>query len=360
MTRPDPMRTQVIKIDPREPEARKIEKAAKVLKAGGLVAFPTETVYGLGADSSNKKAIGRLYKVKKRPKDKPFTIQIADPTKVEELTASVPQGAYKLMWKFWPGPLTLILNAKSHGTVGLRCPRGPIVYSLIRNSELLLAVPSANLSGNSPAKTAKDVIRDLDGQIEMVLDGGRVELGVESTVVDFTAPEYRILRKGALSEKEIEKAVAAKFILFVCTGNTCRSVMASGLLRERLKGKEEFEIVSAGIFAVGGSSPSEPIIMLMKEAGIDVSGHRTQRLTDNLVKMADIIFVMDNTHKQHILERVPDAKEKMYLLKEYGLEGEKEGLPEPEIPDPIGRPLHFNRYVFNIIKESIERIAPLL
>ena len=198
------MRTEVIKIDPENVDQEKIEQAAGIIRKGGIVAFPTETVYGLGADFLNKQAVDRIFKVKKRPKGKPLTVQIQDISSLKELACDIPAFAYQLMNRFWPGPLTLVLRAKEKGTIGVRIPDNRIARSLIKASQTPLVVPSANLSGEPAAQTADEVLQTFDGLIEMVIDAGRVELGVASTVADLSVSPYRILRKGAICQKDIQ------------------------------------------------------------------------------------------------------------------------------------------------------------
>ena len=208
------MRTEVIKIDPENIDQEKIKQAAGIIRKGGIVAFPTETVYGLGADFLNKQAVDRIFKVKKRPKGKPLTVQIQDISSLKELACDVPAFAYQLMNRFWPGPLTLVLparrsfsvggKAKEKGTIGVRIPNNQVARSLIKASQTPLVVPSANLSGEPAAQTADEVLQTFDGLIEMVIDAGRVELGVASTVADLSVSPYRILRKGAICQKDIQ------------------------------------------------------------------------------------------------------------------------------------------------------------
>ena len=197
------MRTEVIKIDPENIDQEKIEQAAGIIRKGGIVAFPTETVYGLGADFLNKQAVDRIFKVKKRPKGKPLTVQIQDIASLEELACDIPAFAYQLISRFWPGPLTLVFRAKEKGTIGVRIPNNRVARSLIKASQTPLVVPSANLSGEPAAQTADEVLQTFDGLIEMVIDAGRVELGVASTVVDLSVSPYRILREGAICQKDI-------------------------------------------------------------------------------------------------------------------------------------------------------------
>lgn len=198
------MKTKVIKIDPENIDQEEIEQAAEIIKKGGIVAFPTETVYGLAADFLNNQAVDKISKVKKRPKGKPLTVQIQDIASLEELTCDIPAFAYQLMGRFWPGPLTLVFKAKKSGTIGVRIPDNRIARSLIKASQTPLVAPSANLSGEPAARTAEEVLEIFDGLIEMIIDGGGVELGVASTVVDLTVSPYRILREGTICQKDIQ------------------------------------------------------------------------------------------------------------------------------------------------------------
>lgn len=219
------MKTIVLKIEPGNIDLEKIRQAAEVIKKGGIVAFPTETVYGLAADFLNQKAIDKIFQVKKRPRDKPLTVQIEDITYLEKLDCDVSPFGYLLMSKFWPGPLTLVLpvrpaNRKAGAperpvdsevsgknrqskTIGVRIPANEIARSLIKESQTPIVAPSANLSGEPAAKSADEVLKTFNGLIEMVIDSGETELGITSTVVDLSVSPYRILRAGAISEKDI-------------------------------------------------------------------------------------------------------------------------------------------------------------
>lgn len=200
------LETKVIRIDSQNIDLEKIERAAEVIKKGGLVAFPTETVYGLGADFLNKRAVARVFAVKRRPRDKALTVQIADITYLEKLTDNIPAFAYQLMSKFWPGPLTLVLPAKTkdNETIGVRIPNHPIAQALIRASQTPLVVPSANFSGEAAARTPEEVLQFFDGLIELLIDSGPTELGTASTVVDLSVSPYRILREGAITQEDIQ------------------------------------------------------------------------------------------------------------------------------------------------------------
>ncbi len=212
------MKTEVIRINPEQIDSEKMQKAAQLIRQGEVLAFPTETVYGLAADFFNRQAVDKIFELKKRPRQKPLTVQIRDIRHLERIARDIPTAAYQLMSRFWPGPLTLVLPAckasnpaggsrKQSRTIGVRIPDNKIALSLIEESQTLLVAPSANLSGRPEAQTAEDVLQTFDGLIAMVIDGGKVELGMASTVVDFSTSPYKILRAGTISREELEVVI---------------------------------------------------------------------------------------------------------------------------------------------------------
>ena len=201
------MKASVIKIDPANPDKRLIASAAKVIKEGGLVIFPTETVYGIAANLLDEIAVARLYKVKMRPEGKPFTVHISDESMIRDMGCLVTETAEKLINKFWPGPLTIILASELGKKIGFRMPANKIALELIKASGVPIIAPSANLSGVNPPATAEQALTDLAEKVDMVIDGGRADIGAESTVIDLTVNPPRILRVGAVSEKELSKAI---------------------------------------------------------------------------------------------------------------------------------------------------------
>jgi L-threonylcarbamoyladenylate synthase len=171
------------------------------------VAFPTETVYGLAANRLDASAVSRLYKVKGRPRGKPLTVHIADLSCIRKLGCRVNGEAKALIDKFWPGPLTIVLRRGSRGKVGFRMPANKVALYLIAASKVPVVAPSANLSGSSPPKSAREVLKHLDGRIDMLIDSGRTRVGVESTVVDLSRRPAVILREGAIGREELESVI---------------------------------------------------------------------------------------------------------------------------------------------------------
>lgn len=202
------MVTKILQVNPERFRNEELEEACNVLRTDGLVAFPTETVYGLGGNALHGEAAARIYAAKGRPSDNPLIIHIADWKSVYELAAEVPATAEALAEAFWPGPLTMILpRAESVpvsttgglDTVAIRMPSHPVALELIRQSEVYIAAPSANLSGRPSPTKAEHVREDLTGRIDMIVDGGEVGIGLESTIVDLTTDRPMILRPGYIT-----------------------------------------------------------------------------------------------------------------------------------------------------------------
>jgi L-threonylcarbamoyladenylate synthase len=194
-----------------------VRRAAEILRAGGLVAFPTETVYGLGADASSASAVARLYAAKGRPEDHPVIIHFSSAEKAFEWGREIPEAARKLAARFWPGPLTLILKRSAKAkdfvtggqdSVGLRVPSHPVAQALLREFGGAVAAPSANRFGRVSATTAAHVDDEL--KVDLVLDGGASEIGIESTIVDLVGEGIALLRPGRISKEELEKALNKK------------------------------------------------------------------------------------------------------------------------------------------------------
>ena len=215
------MKTEIIKED--------IARAAEILKNGGLVAVPTETVYGLAANGLDAAAVEKIYEVKGRPAVKPLSLMVPGPEALDLYGRNVPRAARILASQFWPGPLTIVVEADPKipsivlaggDTVGLRCPNSEKTIDVLRQIRLPLAAPSANPSGAESPKTAEQVADYFDGKIDAIIDGGPCGIGFESTIIDLTVTPYRILRQGALLEREIREALIRSVKVVGVTGGT--------------------------------------------------------------------------------------------------------------------------------------------
>jgi len=210
------METKILKVSPRYPEVDKLKIAAQIIKRGGTAAFPTETVYGLGANGLNPAAIKKIFWAKGRPLDNPLILHIAEINELGALVKEVSFQAEKLISKFWPGPITLVFKKSfivpdeataGLDTVAIRMPANSIARMLIRLSECPIAAPSANLSGKPSPTKVEHVIADLLGKVDLIIDGGDTPVGVESTVIDVTRTPPMILRPGGITREQLEEVL---------------------------------------------------------------------------------------------------------------------------------------------------------
>lgn len=208
------VQTRVLMVDPATPDSHVIHEAAAVLQAGGLVAFPTETVYGLGANALDSEAIDRIYRAKQRPAGDPVIAHIHHIAQLEALAVHIPNTAYTLARTFWPGPLTLILRrhpsvpvniATGRDTVAVRMPAHPVAVALLQTANIPIAAPSANTFTRPSATTAAHVLEDLEGRVNIVLDAGPTTIGLESTVLDLTGKRPIVLRPGGLALDDLRR-----------------------------------------------------------------------------------------------------------------------------------------------------------
>lgn len=210
--------TEIIRINKENIDLEKLQKAADILKKGGIVAFPTETVYGLGANALDEDTVKKIFKAKGRPSDNPLIIHISEIEDIKKLVLEIPKKAEVLMEKFWPGPLTLIFK-KSHivpgittaglDTVAVRMPSHPVAKLLIKLSRVPVAAPSANLSGKPSPTKEEHVIKDLKGRVDGIVCGGDAAIGVESTVLDITSDVPMILRPGGVTKENLEDVIGS-------------------------------------------------------------------------------------------------------------------------------------------------------
>lgn len=335
---PPVSQTRVITVDPERFEPEALAPAVEALRGGGLVGMPTETVYGIAVDLEKPESVRRLLELRGSPAEKKITVHIGAPGDVRKLVpGAIPAPAQRLIKRFWPGPLTIVFPTADREGLGVRCPSHRVAAEIVRRSGLRVGAPSANLAGQPPAVTGEAVVRAFDGRLDVIVDSGPTRHQGASTVARVEGTRVEILREGAIPRAMVEEANIVT-ILFVCTGNTCRSPMAAALLRhmlaERLGAREDelesrgWRVHSAGTGAGHGIAASEGAQEAVRRLGADLSGHRSRPVSPAMVEEADRVFVMTAGHRDRILEYLPDHAAKVELLDPAGR----------EVEDPIGEP----------------------
>jgi protein-tyrosine phosphatase len=344
---------RLLTVPPSELDAAAAQEAASTLDAGGVVGLPTETVYGLCCRASHPAAAERIFKMKGRAPEKALPYLIADADAVYNFVNAVPRAAQKLMDRFWPGPLTLVLGGGAG--VAFRLPDHDFTRAVLRSASGPVMGTSANRSGEKPATTARRVQRYFAEELDLLVDAGKSRLGTESTIVSVRDGEPpKILRVGQLGEETVGAAMATT-ILLVCTGNTCRSPMAATLMRARLAARLQstpdrleragFRVLSAGTAAFPGSPITREALEVLREHGLDASTHAARPLTPDLMSDADLVFTMTRAQLEAVRGHPSATARRVLLLDPDGR----------DIEDPIGSPIEAYRDAFDQLGEAIDR-----
>ena len=372
------METKVLKLDASKIDSAKINEAAAIIESGGLVAFPTETVYGIACRVKSD-SLARLDNLKGRTAEKYYTLHIGQKSDVGNYVPTVGLKAQKLIQNAWPGPLTIVFELeqkdideqhrnleeevfrslyKDH-SIGIRCPDNAIAAMLLQRTSTPVVAPSANITDSPPAVDAGQVLDQLSGKIDLLLDAGPCKYKKSSTVVKIGKKGMGILRPGLYSQTEL-KALSQLRFLFVCTGNTCRSPMAEGIFRKYLAEKLQcnvdgldemgYKVGSAGIIGSVGYPATAEAVTACAAKGVDIKAHRNKGLSRELIEASDIIFAMEQIHRDRVIIFDPKAANKCFLL-----------AGNTGIPDPIGHPQQSYDKCAKLIERAVQkRISELV
>lgn len=372
------MSTVVRKLEANNDRAEAIRDAARCLAEGGLVVFPTETVYGVGANATDPAALKRLREVKQRHEVKPFTLHIGSRSAVDRFVPNLSGLGRRLTEKAWPGPLTIIFHVDDplaapviretspehvpalyhDGTIGIRCPDDDDALNLLSAAGVPIVAASANPAAQPPPVSADEALATLEGQVDLVLDSGRTRYAKASTIVEVEGDGFKVVREGVLDERILRRLTQVNFLV-VCSGNTCRSPMAEGILRKALSDKlntpekdleaRGYHVESAGISAAGGISAAPAAVRALRSRGIDIASHKSQPLTLDQLLRADHIFAMTEDHLDSILRLSPQAR------------GRAQKVAEEDIEDPIGESdevyVQCARQIEQALKQKLEEMT---
>lgn len=338
--------------------AELIADVAARIRAGRLCAVPTETVYGLAVLPGHAGAVERARALKGRQASHPFTWHVGSRDDLSRLAAPPGPRVRRLLDRYWPGPLTVVLPGRDGGeTVGVRQPAHEFTAGVIAACGEPLWLSSVNRTGEAPLLDADAICAAFGEELDLVVDGGPSPLGVASTVVRDAGDRIEVLREGILDASDVLHA-AADLIVFVCTGNTCRSPLAEALARDLVARSLEiaptevlahgFAFRSAGVATLDGMPASDGSLQAGAELGLDLANHRSRAVGPDLVAAAHRIYCLSRSHRTALLAEFPDAADKIALLRPDQL----------DIQDPFGGPIEVYRKVRDEMRAAIGARIP--
>ena len=369
------MNTRILKIDDPATNQAAVQEAADCLSNGGLVVFPTETVYGVGASIASSDALRRLREVKQRPDTKPFGAHLPGQEAARRLVGAGSTMLNRAVKKLLPGPATILATIPDaeatqvvadmglppeskallyhEGTIGLRCPDHPVAQAVLGAVDSPVVASSANQAGGRDPFTAEQAIEALDGQVDIAIDAGPSQYAKPSTIIRIQGDGVEVIREGVYDKRTVDSMLEC-VLLFVCTGNTCRSPMAQAVARHELAHRlgpmaadaeaGYFRAVSAGVFASPGSPATPEGVRALEAMNIPTSPHHSQMLSMDLLQQAEAVYCMTESHRRAVLGVVPGIEYKVFRLD-----------ADRDIADPIGGGLEVYKVCLNQIQTAIAR-----
>lgn len=369
------------KIDPENPALEVVEQAVSVLRDGGIIVYPTDTLYGLGIDLSNEKALQRLFALKGRLKSSPVSLMVDSLDKIEECSGLLPEKTLYQLNKLFPGKITALLEntvkpdrilyerLRGQKKVGWRIPDNTFCNMLSKVFGKPVSTTSANLSGKGNVSDISQVLAHFGDKLDLLIDSGPIQSMKGSTIIDFTKSPLMIVREGEIEKKALQELlnqtdirIKKNFfeIVFVCSGNICRSPMAEGILKAMMAKTRFRNIVrvsSAGTLILPPNPAHELATKIADANEINIRAHLSKHITQKMIDHADIIICMAVNHMDYLRAHFPKDKQKFILLKEWK---RTRPLFKPSIADPIGHDIGFFSDTYTEIYSEIKRILPFI
>jgi L-threonylcarbamoyladenylate synthase len=358
------------------PSKSAINRASKILRSGGIIIYPTDTLYGFGVVINNKKAVRKLYDIKKRDRKKPYSILINNIKQAEQICGGLTSREIEIFKRLLPGKITVLIEAKKKldipgfehlNKVGFRIPESKLCQQLVQKVGSPLSSSSVNISYEPNIDETSEISEKFSSQVDLFLDAGPVYSLKGSTVIDLTVSPPVIVREGDVLKEDIKKRLNIEIsskvnrnfvVTFICSGNICRSPMAEGILKKKLE-KSRFvnriEVNSAGTLNLAPTKASPEAVKIAKHHQVDIGKHLSTPIDREILDRANIIICMASYHHNIIVKNYPEYLNKVFVLKNMDLE---EDLADPSIADPIGMSEAFYEQIYQEIEGELTRIFP--
>ncbi len=370
------MKHKLFKIDPKHPDKAILHKAVKILSRGGIIVYPTDTLYGLGASTSRPEAMDRLFALKGRSRTAPVSLMVNAIADISRLAGSLKTEEVRLAQILFPGKITLLVPVRKTVTVkhmehlhriGFRIPDSLVCRHLVELNGAAVTTTSANRTKQENLRTAEEIAAVFDEQVDLILDAGPIESRNGSTVLDISFSPPVLVREGDIPRSRIEEQIGYPvslaypdkyLITFICSGNICRSPMAVGILNRALmktKFREQVKVQSAGTLNLPRTPAALEALAVSEEKGIDLNNHLSQPVSPGIMRQSDLVICMALNHYNHLVTGYPNFRDKIVLLRQWGRETL---LTNPSIADPIGQPKDYFMRIFAEIEQEIQRVLP--